>query len=665
MYMQLISTELLAKMKAAVFIAAASAAMSVSAEVPGSILRNAGFEESGKGKPVAWSLPPYYSLAPGMGRNGTAAIAYSFETNRKMIAPVAQKIVLEPTETYRVSCWIRTEGVKPPKREMGARIGIEWKDGAGRCDGAYSRQLVGTHDWTHVSIITPQMPHDLKSCRVQIYVGYGKTPGKAWFDDVWIEKIEAKPISGLYSGAYRGTCWGDEPVRFAAHVNISARAISNGAAKVSLSYRDKSGAARTVSPSRLAPDRAEFSLRASELEMGSQSVVCSVTTNGVLAGDASCRIVRVKSDPGWRVRFDRHGRALVDGRPFFPLGMFMGKVTENELAVYCEGPFNCAMPYQEPPREMLDLCESRGLKVIYPLKDVYSHTKWAKAHGIGTEEAANEYVASRVGEFKSHNAILAWYLCDEMGPDHASLLGRRRALFERLDPDHPTWTCLLQVNQLSLYMDSIDCVGTDPYPVAKGAISRAADWTMMTKRNTAGSRPIWMVPQAFSWTWFPLGREGDRMPTENEMRAMSWQMIACGANGLIYYAFHQMRRNCGEDFPRDWAAVKIVASEVARHADVLMSEPGPAVKSDVHESFLPVRTWRRGGEAFVLAVNATPKQVAAKAVVEGSWKTCSTMFGSPANLVDGGTVSVDVPPWGVSLSRLTQGENASNCEERR
>jgi len=629
-----------------------AAATSAVAGTSDPIVRNAGFEASSKGRPVAWSLPPYYSLAPGMGRNGTAAIAYSFVTNRQMIAPVAQNIELAPSEAYRVSCWIRTEDVKPPKGEMGVRIGLEWKDGDGRCDGAYSKRLVGTHDWTHVTIITPKMPHDLKYCRVQVYVGYGKTPGKAWFDDVWIEKIEAKPISGLYCGAYRGKCWGDEPVQFAAMLDIAAPMISNNVANVSLRYRDKSGAAHTISPIRLSTDRAEFSLCASELEMGAQSVVCSVTTNGAPAGESSCRIVRVQSDPGWRVRFDRYGRTLVDGRPFFPLGMFMGKVTDNELAVYCEGPFNCLMPYQEPSREMLDLCESKGLKVIYPLKEVYSHTKWAKERGITTEAKENEYVASRVGEFKSHKAILAWYLCDELGPDHAAALGRRRALFENLDPDHPTWNCLMQVNQLSLYMDSIDCIGTDPYPVAQGAISRAADWTMMTKRNTAGLRPIWMVPQAFSWTWFSLGREDDRMPTEDEMRAMSWQMIACGANGLIYYAFHQMRLNCGEDFPRDWAAVKIVASEVARHADVLMSEPGPAFKSDVHESFLPVRTWQRGGEAFVLAVNATPKRAAAKVVVDGSWKTCSPMFGTSANLQDGNSLAFDLPPWGISLLRL-------------
>ena len=632
-----------------VFIAAVSLMMFAQGGIA-PILKNIGFEAEEKGKPVNWTLPAYYTLAPGMGRNGTRAIAYEFVTNRPYLAPVAQKVKLEPTETYRISCWVRTENVKPPKNEPGAKIGFEWQDSAGRYDGVYSRQITGTKDWTHLTFLTPPIPKGITSSRVQIYVGYGRTPGKAWFDDVTIEKIEAKPISGLYTDAYRGMFSSGDNLMLKAPVNIPARLLTNGLARVELSYCGEDGASRTAKPTSLTTDEARFEMQGDAFAPGSQSVTCTVFTNGTVAGKAESRIVRAVGPIDWRVRFDRLGRTLVDGKPFFPLGMYMGKVTPEELAVYREGPFNCLMPYTEPSREMLDLCRDKGLMVIYPLKEVYRHTNWAKAKKIKTEADEIAYVTSHVNEHKDHPAILAWYINDEFGPDYADILARRRALFEQLDPQHPTWTCLYQVNQLALYMDSLDCIGTDPYPVGQGGISLAASWTQLTKRNTFGTRPIWMIPQAFSWAWFRNGRKSDRMPTEAEMRAMSWQMVACGANGLVYYAFHQMRKNCGADFPRDWAAVKNVASEIARYADIFLADPGPEVFGDVLG--LHVRTWRKDGETFVLAVNATPKPMVANLPLDRKYGADSIIFGVTARLDGGNRLMVDLPPWGLSFSRV-------------
>ena len=626
------------------------AAVSLGGEGP--ILKNAGFEETEKGRPASWTLPEYYSLAPGMGRNGTTAIAYSFVTNRPYLAPVAQKVKFEPTETYRISCWVRTENVKPPKGEPGAKIGFEWKDSSGRCEGVYSRQITGTKDWTYMSFLTPQIPKHITSSRVQIYVGYGRTPGRAWFDDVSVEKIEAKPISGLYSDAYRGNVFDRSPVLLKAPINIPARLLSNGAARVELQYRGADGGVRTAKPTALTTTEARFEMRADAFAPGEQSVTCTVFTNGIVAGSAESRIVRKAGPIDWRVRFDRECRTLVDGKPFFPLGMYMGKVTPEELAVYREGPFNCLMPYTEPPREMLDLCHEKKLMVIYPLKEVYRHTNWAKSKKIATEADEVAYVTSHVNANKGHPAILAWYINDEFGPDYADILSRRRALFERLDPQHPTWTCLYQVNQLALYMDSLDCIGTDPYPVGQGGLSLAANWTQLTRRNTFGVRPIWMIPQAFSWAWFRSGRASDRMPTEAEMRTMSWQMVACGANGLIYYAFHQMRRKCGADFPRDWAAVKKVASEIAKHTDIFLADPGPAVACDALETGLCVRSWRRGGETYILAVNATPKPLASDLTVEGAYAATELLFGESVSLVGGNRLAASLSPWGISFVRI-------------
>lgn len=618
-----------------------------SASATESIVKNGGFEVLGNGMPVEWTLPDGYKPAPGKGRNGTAAIAFAKGQTAEKTRPVMQKVTLEGGETYNISCWVKIDGSR------GANIGLEWFDADGKFAGTYSANLKGPADWTLVTVKTPKLPANLKSCNVLLCASYVSKDGKVLLDDVAIDKCEMKPIAGLYTSAYRGVVAKDDTFAVKASLNIPQRILDRNAAVVALRHLGADGEMHTMRPSTLSPDAAEFSLRGEELAPGEQTLVCAVATNGVKAGKSTCRIERSEKAGTWRVRFDRFGRAIVDGKPFFPLGMYMAKATKTELDAYREAPFNCVMPYSEPTKEDLDLCADANLKVIFSLKDAYRHKEWAKKKGIKTEADEVAYVTDRVNAFKSHPAVLAWYHDDESGPEYARMLAKRRDLFERLDADHPTWICLYQIHQLESYMGAFDVIGTDPYPVARSPLSLAANWTRITFKNTLGVRPVWMVPQAFSWKWYPDGRSNDRMPTEDEMRAMSWQMIACGANGLIYYAFHNIRANSGADYEKNWSAVKTVASEIAARLDVLLSDPGPAARCSIDAAKLPVRTWQRGGKTFVLAANATPDAVSAEIVPDGSYSLCKTLFGASSNLYDGNRLSISLPPWGQSLMEFT------------
>ena len=109
-----------------------------------------------------------------------------------------------------------------------------------------------------------------------------------------------------------------------------------------------------------------------------------------------------------------------------------------------------------------------------------------------------------------------------------------------------------------------------------------------------------------------------RMPTREEMRSMSWQAIAGGANGLIYFHFKDLRYNGAtkEENERRWADICAVAWEVKKHEAVLLAEPGPAVE-EVPEG-LVCRTWRTSdGKVRVLAVNTGYAPVAGKVELEG------------------------------------------------
>ena len=57
---------------------------------------------------------------------------------------------------------------------------------------------------------------------------------------------------------------------------------------------------------------------------------------------------------------DRHGRCIVNGKPFFPLGMYWNP-NERNMAAFTNGPFNCVVHYEMMTPRRLDFCRAHGL----------------------------------------------------------------------------------------------------------------------------------------------------------------------------------------------------------------------------------------------------------------------------------------------------------------
>ena len=110
--------------------------------------------------------------------------------------------------------------------------------------------------------------------------------------------------------------------------------------------------------------------------------------------------------PERRVWIDGHKRCIVDGKPFFPLGLFSGKVSEKMLAQYVEGPFNVVMPYARATREDLDLLGAKGLKGFVSLRSELLGTAWAKRNNVTRQEQVDEYFISEIDKVKDHPAQL-------------------------------------------------------------------------------------------------------------------------------------------------------------------------------------------------------------------------------------------------------------------
>ena len=284
-------------------------------------------------------------------------------------------------------------------------------------------------------------------------------------------------------------------------------------------------------------------------------------------------LVRLADDRQPKCCIDEDRRLLVEGKPFFPIGMYWSSINEQDMAVYADSKFNCLMPYGSPTKPQMDLAQKHGLKVIYSVKDWYAGLESCPKF-IQTEADEERHVRARVREFRDHPALLAWYLNDELPQQYLPRLEAHQQWVTEEDFDHPTWVVLYQFREVAAYLNTFDVIGTDPYPIGRGPASMAAEWTAETFRQVAGARPLWQVPQLHNWANYDQTEAEKRKghtPSVDEVRSMAWQCICEGATGLVFYSWFDVKRNPDVPFEKQWTGLKQIAAEIDQMAPMLLS----------------------------------------------------------------------------------------------
>jgi mono/diheme cytochrome c family protein len=151
------------------------------------VLANSGFENLAGGLPAGWK-EENYGTAPGNPGNTwqeTGDFKHGGErslhlegkdgfTEKAMVT----KADLKPNTYYRLTAWIRTEGLH------GRAFIVD------RAHGAANAPLSGTADWREVTLLfnSGDIP------RADLHLVYAAEKGKVWFDDVRL--IEMLPLGG-------------------------------------------------------------------------------------------------------------------------------------------------------------------------------------------------------------------------------------------------------------------------------------------------------------------------------------------------------------------------------------------------------------------------------------------------------------------------------------
>ena len=624
------------------------------------LVSNPGFEQgAGDGWPELWAADRnVFSLVTDSPRTGTYCLRFENHDATRYVLCTAP-LSLERGKRYELEAWVRTENVEG--EDSGAAICIEWYgENKTFLGGAYPGGVKATNaEWTRVHGTTRPVPDEAIYTHVVCYVRKGMT-GVAYWDDVSVKRFFPPLVAGMATDAYRNTVSGGT-IRIKTGLYLDDSGLAPELVSARLILSDTQGrAVLTVAATTVANDEALFILDSDRLEPGAYSACCTVRSkDGRFEGTASCNLTKVEEPASRKAYIDSHGRLILDGEPFFPLGTYWSGVSEKHLDIYAKSAFNCLMPYGSPNLEQLDSCHKRGLKVIYSIKDYYAGTRWSPKHIRSTDDE-RPAVEKKVAEVGGHPAIMAWYINDELPLSMLDRLSARQRLMEQLDPTRPTWVVLYQVGDVRSYLPSFDVIGTDPYPIPQRPAKAALKYARMTHEATFGFRAVWMVPQIFNWAAYrktPEEKAKCRAPTLLEMRSMSWQCIAGGATGLVFYSWMDLwRLDALDPFEDRWRDVCLLAAEIKRFIPVLLSVDAPVRPGQVEcADDVAWRLFAMGGDTYLIAVNSETEPAEAVFRFSAGVQVCATELGESQASASGPEVKVMFAPLEPKVIRLRFG----------
>lgn len=422
--------------------------------------------------------------------------------------------------------------------------------------------------------------------------------------------LETMLVSPVYRG--RVTAAGPQAIRLKVRLNLAAHNLKIESVRLTGELLNASGGVVRTAPSPELQEgpSAEVIIPARDLTAGTYTAVVKLLGPDEKAlQETRHEIVRLPNSFRPKAAVDEHQRLLLDGKPFFPLGMYWGGIDEADLKLYADSRFNCLMPYGAPSQSQMDLAHKHGLKVIYTIKDCYAGLPGCPA-SIKTEADEEPRIRETLRQFRNHPALLAWYLNDELTQGYVPRLEAHQRWVEEEDPHHPTWAVLCQLGEVGNCLRTFDVIGTDPYPIGQGQPpSMAGAWTLETLRQVASARPMWQVPQAHNLGNYmaEADKKKGRTPGYDEKRSMAWQCICEGAMGLVFYSWFDVKRNPDVPFEAQWRDLKKIAAEIDRAAPALLSvEPAPPVTAQCRPAeprWLHWRVHSRGGKLRLFAVN--------------------------------------------------------------
>jgi hypothetical protein len=611
--------------------------------LPPNVLRNPGFESDGDGDSVPDAWTP-----SGEGARADADGAKTGQVNARTEAGASWRqadVPVTPSAKYELAASTRADEFG---REF--RLVIEWLGTGGETLGAAEMKDQTWKEWQGKTLRATAPANAARANIVLENTG----PGTVWFDDVTLTerglvgeialRLDKPNARGLIRDGVDGrvlNVWcemkSDDP-----DLALQLRLLDSGGAALGEQAPEwRNGPVTWV------PDISKLPVGAyrvvAEARRGQETVASAEACLDIVPGDAR----------GLYFRDDRI--ALVDGKPWFPIGVTNFGPTSPEAERIVQSGFNLLAPgtftngEADQVQAQLAKADALGAYVI----------EWNNGHvyGVSSEERHTRFLDS-AAKVAGHRHFLGW-MCDEalwngapLGDVRDGYLAARAAA-----PSLVFWQNQAPRNtiaELARYCRWADVTGMDIYPVEGAGHSDLPNKTLsvvgdeMDKQHQTvdGRKPVWAILQGFGWSaWEKDPALHKRAPTWAETRFMAYDAILHGAVGIIYWGASY------EDQESDiWNSLRRIAGELAQLSPALVAQERPAVK--VSEGPVIATARRVDGKLWVMAVNESDAPTEATlSGLEGVTRLERFAEESAAPKVEQSSLRETFEGWGVHIYR--------------
>ncbi len=357
---------------------------------------------------------------------------------------------------------------------------------------------------------------------------------------------------------------------------------------------------------------------------------------------------------------------LVDGKPFFPIGLYSagGAIDFPYLA---EAGFNTVHSYawegmstHDGGQAWLDAACDNGLMALIGL--YRPHVKAMEFEGA----------IRRIEQFRDHPALLAWHTMDEPSWDREGDMGkdympRAYEIVKQHDPRHPVTAVTCHFGDCELFEPSVDAMQADYYAVPpipanwySGTGFRGVKLFVDKWREASGGRkPFWFVAQAFDFSTskekgYDVPEEWRRGPTYEEMRCQTYTAVAAGARGILYWS---LSRLLGDQMTRGlmprvrlWEDLKSVVGELNALMPLLTADT-EETRAEANGVASMVKS--DGNDLYIVAVNYERRRTEAAIEIPGvRGGTAEGVFGKGSLRIRNGKLSLRFAPLEAKVLRV-------------
>ena len=309
------------------------------------------------------------------------------------------------------------------------------------------------------------------------------------------------------------------------------------------------------------------------------------------------------------VTFDQYGRMFINGKLFFPFGIFTGKIEESDLINFNKTHLNFILPYSQLKKDVMDMIyntQHGKIKVMYSVKDMYTFNQTTCSDD--KEEINFVKFLNKIEEFKNHPALFAWYVNDEIVSCFNRNIRNRTLTIHELDPNHPTYTVIGYVEHSNGLINATDSIGMDHYPVGIDDMRTVYDYNAGVYQEILKGKFMLPVIQIFDRAFYKWNR-GDKAfkscpPTIQEMRSMSRQGFAAGGRGMLFYSYFDLvRMDNVTSFEKRWKDVIEFTNQIWEYKDVILSiDPVDKIEY-VNNYNVTFKQWKYKDVNYIVIVN--------------------------------------------------------------